>query len=359
MGFAKHYDYFSAPFVCFFAVIVAFQNQTKPKGMVKLLLFLFAIATLTSYHYLFYSNLNGNILQYVCYPSTAFLSSYAMYCYVSCNEISFFKIVQPLFIVFFCVAVYRYVRSEALLSMAGLAGIQNNYFYFVLMPLPILFIKPQSVVNYICLATCIFICVVSLKRSAIIAICLISFAFVVYQVLFESITKKLFLVLIAFVFGFYVVANDYFMQSFERSVKRIEHIESDRGSGRGDIIKRYFEDDVYDVTTFPEIFIGNGFQSFSNKYAGRLAATHNDLLEVLYSYGFWGLFLYLFFIFRMFYMCFVLLKRKNTLFLSAVTCLILFIVYGLFADVFCFFFFSMPLFLMVGILEASERRIVL
>lgn len=359
MGFARQLHYFFAPFVCFLALAVIFQNQTISVGMVRLMLLLLVIVLVTSYHYFFYSNPYCNFLEFICYPSSVLLSSYAMYSYVHHYGDSALKQIRIFFIVFFVVGIYRYIRSETILSIAHLSGVQNNYFYFVLMPLPILLIKKQSFLNGVFLVAAILICILSMKRSAIIAISLISASYILHLLIFESITKKMFFIFLSLIIAFFLVSDKYVIDRFERSVNRFEKIDSDRGSGRGDIIVRFGDDDFYDVTTFPEIFIGNGFASYANKYENKLAATHNDFLEVLYSYGFCGIIIYVFFIIQLFKTCINLLKIKNPLFLSSEICLILFVVYGLFANNFYFFFYSIPLFLMVGILDCAGKRTLL
>lgn len=353
-GYARGMDYFFAPFVTIGALIIVFQNQAKPVGMIKVLLFLFVIMVFSSYHFFFYKKPSGNFFEYLCYPATACCSAYAIYCFVLKNGNYAITLIRFLFLIFFSISVYRYFRSDSLLAKAGLSYLQNNYFYFVLMPLPILFLKPRSYIGWIALAICLFICISSMKRSSIIAISLIFSSFCLAQLVLESLSKKIILILFcAFVSAFFV-RNQFLTDRYDRSVDRFERIETDLGSGRGNIIERFFDDDVWDVTTFPENLIGNGFESYSDKYERKLAAAHNDFLEILYSYGFIGLMLYLFFLFKLLRRCISLLKTKDLRFLSAQVSLILFIVYGAFANVFYFFFYSLPLFFMIGILEGIE-----
>lgn len=357
MGFSRQLEYFFAPFVCLFAFMIVFQNQTKPIGMVRLLLLLLGISFITSYHIFFYYTTKGNILQYICYPSAALLSSYAMYSYLSCRKKNVLNWLRIFFTIFFAIAVYRFVCSDSLLLLLNRGWEQNNYFYLVLMPLPILFINSKSYVNYLYLLICLYVCVCSLKRSALISISLVSTAFLFFQFYYSSISKKIFVIFLGIVCAFFLTSNVYFIQKYEKSIERMDRIKTDGGSGRTNIITNFLEDDIYDLTTFPEIFVGNGFESISNKYERKLAALHNDWLEILYSYGFVGLLLYISFLFKLVVKCFNLFKEKSPFALSAVVCLILFVVYGFVANVFYFFFYSAPLFLMVGILDWAEYNL--
>ena len=81
--------------------------------------------------------------------------------------------------------------------------------------------------------------------------------------------------------------GDSLLERFDYVTMRLQGIQDDGGSGRTDLYSSFLEDDIYDLFSFPEAFIGEGFRGFSRKHIG-IDAVHNDYLEMMYSYGILG-----------------------------------------------------------------------
>jgi len=134
---------------------------------------------------------------------------------------------------------------------------------------------------------------------------------------------------------------------------RIENISEDGGSGR-DIIWR---DAISDIKSFDvaEFLLGKGFLSFNIAHP-RLTTSHNDFIEILYSYGIIALLGYIIFLIALLNNIFKLFKNRKDVFTSAMICFVCFLVFGLTSSMFAYQTLSGMLFSYVGVYEGLRNR---
>ena len=226
------------------------------------------------------------------------------------------------------------------------------------MPLPLLLTKSsRPIFNLIILLISTVLCILSIKRGAIIAV---SIVWIVYFYNTLKTSKSTFFIILAVLFvGTSFLSEKIQITDLAESALRMQDrlfaIGEDGGSGRVDIIDTFFENDFDDLISFPEIFIGNGFEGTYYKY-GDLSSMHNDFLEVLYTLGLGGLILLSFFYYCMFRRVNTIIKCKHVLFTPYLSVSLLFIIFSLIGSNFNYFYLSAPLFITIGTLEAVYNK---
>ncbi|MDD4781720.1 MAG: O-antigen ligase family protein [Tissierellia bacterium] len=346
--------YIIAPFlsVISFIIIYIYKDKTFSR-LLKPLLGLAVLTLISSVNYIYFTNPNQTYLQYISYASSIYLTAFAFFFFTLKRPHSLYAILL-LFIIYFILAVYRYFRTEYLNELGVFDFYQNNAFYYVLMPLPILLLSKNNLLRIIVLTVSIVICILSLKRSAIIVVSAITLVYIWINILNS---KNGFIKLIGLIFTFSIII--YFsdltllIERYDRLILRLDKLADDGGSGRLDIINRFFAVDFQDMKNVSRLVIGNGFNATNNKYPD-LASLHNDWLEIFYSFGIFGLLLLFAFFNSLFKIIIKELKSKSYLATAYISAGIIFLFYSLFGGNFYFLYYSLPLFSFIGIAEAMR-----
>lgn len=353
-GAGLHYKV--APYLVGVSFLIIAFSYSKSTKVIKIL-DAFAILTIcTSYHYFdieFETEFDYTYLEYLCYSISGYCVAKVSYVFVMRNycKINYF---YYLIVLFYLIGIVRFFRASSQLEYLY----ANTAFYYILMPLPLLLLKTEKKIllsSY--LFTSSILCVLSVKRSAIIAIFIIWIEYILIAAVKSK--KRLIQIIVISIVGFFCI--NYFLQGTDfvsytdRLSERFLTMDEDKGSGRGDIIFQFFTDDVTDIIQFPEFLIGNGFEGIYHKYK-YLSSAHNDFLEVTYSLGIIGLLLLL----RLFYYIIknlvFLWRMKSRYTLSYVVLASLFILYSLVGCNFNYFYLSLPLFMSIGVLEAINKK---
>lgn len=349
-GYGVGAHYHIAPvfiMVCIVIMIMYNETCTPCVDVLKILAFLYFI---TSYHYCFFQNVEHSYIQYLSYSLIGPFATVSAYYIVATNR-NAIKVLASMLLVFFFVGIYRFFKE--LNMIASLYAVTS--FYYILFPLPlILYLIDKRSVQIALFTIACALCILSVKRSAIISI-----IFLIIFYLFDSMKKgkgQFIITLCLIIVAIYVVNHyagdvDYFSY-IDRLLTRFGEMGEDKGSGRGEIIEHFFDQDINDILRLPELFIGNGFEAFHYKYL-YIASTHNDFIEILYSVGFLGFF----FLLKFYYL---LIRRALHLYRSNsvgayvyISIVFLFIFYAFASTNFFFYYLSLPLFVSLGAIEAN------
>ncbi|WP_237040435.1 O-antigen ligase family protein [Phocaeicola faecalis] len=353
-GTGAHYSY--APFLVLFSIIIIFNNYIVGSSyLIKPLLVMLFCALISSWHYLYFISPNYNYIEYISYSILPFLVSLVFYKFIHIGSKTG-QVVIAMFMLFFCVGIYRYFRSEMMSKMMAFTQHQNNAFYQVLMPLPILFLSKHKLLKLIFLLMAILICVLSIKRSAIISIGVIALLYLYFNINFKQNGIKTMVLVLAFVSAFFsFMDTSEIVKRFDMLLLRMAEISSDGGSGRTDILSRFFREDIHDIFVPQNFLFGCGFEGVHNKYHN-LAALHNDWAEVFYNYGMVGLISLAIFMWRLFKVTCESAKIKSDNAFAYSSASFIFLLYSLVGGNFVFINTSLPLFAFIGISEALRNQ---
>lgn len=340
---------------CLFCVSLWAIKMYKPKSiktprLFYPLIFMGCLTVVFSSNYIYFTHTPFTYFQYITFFLLPYLTTFVFFRF-SCqgeNEINFILLY---FVLIFCFAVFRffYFRS-GFIEIYG-EGRPNNTFYPVLMSIPILFLLRNRLLKMVILFVTIFVCILSLKRSATVCILIISLLFFLKEFIIGKRGKiiGILTLLLLLLLVFNVFDLSLFYDSVDNVILRFDNIESDKGSGRFDLTSRFFEKDIYDG----KIIFGNGFYGYHNKYPDYVAI-HNDLLEVFYSLGIMGLVAYLIFIWKYFKIVLFSFLAKSDLFFSYLCAFIILIVYIFAGGIISFVDLGLPFFSFIGLVQAIE-----
>ncbi len=352
-GTSAHYRY--APHLLLASLLCVYIYRNGKNNIMKMrllspLVWLTIFVVIFSVNYLWFEHPLCPYSQYLSYSLLPYVTCFALYRFASNGEKEF-ELLLLIFIVFFITAIIRFFHEANTMKLLGSDFRSNNAFYQVLMPLPILFFLRNKASRLLLLSTTIFICILSIKRSALIAIILIS-AFYLYKEVLTN-RKSRFYTTILFIFSTFVLLQyadlTTLSESFNKVTERLEQISEDGGSGRFDMIEKFFNHDLMDGY----ILLGNGFMGYHDKYPGVLAS-HNDLIETYYSYGIIGLMLFIIFLWRLLKKSLYMLGINSPNTLSYIAALILFILYTFAGGCFTFINLSLPFFSFIAISQAQH-----
>lgn len=212
-----------------------------------------------------------------------------------------------------------------------------NYIFYPLLVTPWILLHNNKKINLAWLFLILSLSLYSVKRSAIIIIVLIAVIYI-SQTYFKNVNrnplKKVFLIIILLFTSLQIFI---FVDSLNNSYlfSRFVNVFEDKGSGRFDVYKSVIE--LQKNSDIANWIVGHGhdgvrkdnFVNSSSIGESRNLSAHNDMLEVLYDYGVFALFLYISFIILLIKRFFYLKKTKSPFFLAYTSSLIIFFIMSL------------------------------
>ena len=348
-GYGTGDNYTAAPLFICISLVILYIYGSNLSAVIKPLSSLSILYVITSIGYLLNPTSSSiSYIQYLCYSLTGCMTAIVAFCLVKKNS-RMLKVFAYMMLSFFVVGIFRFFKEQSLLE----SFYAITSFYFLLFPLPIILCcTNKKSFHILILSTTIIFCVLSLKRSALIASILL---LVMYLFLVAKSSAKHFIYIGVLLLIMIVVASKYlqntdFFEYSSRLFDRLENIDEDKGSGRGDVIELFFKNDIYDLIDFPDILIGRGYEAYHRQHLN-LAAAHNDFIEIIYSSGLLGLIC----LCRFFYLIYkksAFLSRNNSeLTVPYASATFLFFFYAFASSNFYFYYLSIPLFLTIGAFE--------
>lgn len=331
------------------------SSHEKKKSIYKNIMIVFLLLTLvTSISYFRYG------LKYTSYPNflansvCPYLVFLVFYNFSSRNKND--KFVWLCALLYFAIAIYYISVQQGLRESHYM---QLNNFYYIVTPLPLLFLNKKLFLRILFLSISIFCVFISLKRSGFFIITLLVL-YMLYEYGFGTSLKKKYLFAIIAVFALFLLndALDNMGFSYEmRMMERLESMESDGGSGRTLLAKESL-DRVYEMN-FIELIIGKGYSAIDSEKGQTRGfhSFHNDYSEVMYSFGIIGLVTLLIFIWQLLQSCFKVKYINKDLQLPLVSSFIILIVFSFTSSVFHYFSFMLPLFIFWGYISPKLKEI--
>ena len=346
-----------APFFGVFSLlIITTSNQKIYTGVLKSLILFVIITTVSSVNFIYFDTRRSYIV-YLFYSNSIYFAALFLFVYINKRPESI-KIIKVFIIVFFIIGMYSFYDSHTALDQDfdELYKKVNNAFYYVLMPLPLIFLFKNKIFKSIVLIIALAICILSMKRSAIIVISLISLVFFYIEFIRgEKKMKSIFFLMIIVIALVYMVDFSSIFERLDYVTGRLYNIQDDGGSGRMTVLDRFFDNDYKDLLHFPSLFIGNGFAAYNDKY-NFIQSSHNDWIEILYSFGIIGL-LNLFYFFSLMLKNFkVIVRGKIPMITAYLSAIIIFVFYSLVGGSFYFMYLSFSLFCFIGVTEAMLKN---
>lgn len=199
------------------------------------------------------------------------------------------KILKSLYILTLIVYLYYWnLTNSSMYAGEGFASFNNAYYLAYLLPV---FLIHKSKINHFIIIITLIVVISSMKRGGTIGYILGIICY--YFSTFKNIpfVKK---VIISFFTIFILGVIMYFVDIFLNNTLfgRFEKISEDKGSARSSIFEEIFNN--YLDFNFFELIIGKG-ENISVLLNSEQLTAHNDYLEILVSYGIFGVILYLIF----------------------------------------------------------------
>ena len=184
-----------------------------------------------------------------------------------------------------------------------------NTVYYILFALPLVSLIKNYRLKYILLFLIILAVGISLKRTPVIALAVSVFLIIVYKLSLKKIriNFNINIGLVGFTSALLIIGIFLFGDYIKLGITdRFLSLLSDEGSGRIQIYNSILGD--FGSLNILFKFIGRGYLG-TNIYGTLGVGAHNDFLEILYNYGFVGLFLYISFILHL--IIYFIEKYKN------------------------------------------------
>lgn len=218
---------------------------------------------------------------------------------------------KPLYILFLSLPFIAYYFNHILINQLINKNESVNNIYYMLLFLPIVLSIPRKVFKLLGIILIFSGVIVSLKRTAVLALGLSVIIYAVVSFIIENNNGKKIITLLALSFVVIILTTiiyNYLINIFNIDWGiRIKSLQTDGGSGR-DIIWRTILI-MQSKSNLGEWLFGHGYNAVFNLTPFRLSA-HNDFLEILFDYGIITLVFYIYFIFSLIKVFFEMCKRK-------------------------------------------------
>lgn len=188
----------------------------------------------------------------------------------------------------------RQVSMVATLSSGKEILVSDNSIFYILLLIPLVTLLSNKI-KYLFLFVSIIATVYSFKRSAVVYVGLISLVTLYFDFYSKRKISIIHIVSSVLLLLLSVEVVTYVDSSFDgHLLSRFESISEDKGSGRLDIWANTLTD--FSNKHFSNKVLGSGYNAVLCD--GNEFSAHNDLIEMLYDFGYVGLFLYLIFIIK-------------------------------------------------------------
>lgn len=291
---------------------------------------------------------NTSLFEFFCYSLVWYLNYLFFYIYTKKSDS---VILLKIFVILYFVAgILNNYRAHMTFHVQNGDLSQINYFYYALIPLPLLFYFVNNKLKYIFLVFALLCVIYGYKRSGIFACGLIFIVnfFIDSSKSIKSFLLNCFLTLIIIFVSSYYVGNN---KAIERTQTRLERLDSDGGSGRTKNIENIIER-VKTAPTVNQIF-GYGFMGHVAKYHKMVDV---EVFAILYYYGIVGWLVYIVIhIWLIRKICYLYRIRDvigSNVLSSYSTCYSILIFYSIAAEPFSYLFFFCLIFVYLGFIEA-------
>lgn len=333
-------------------------NDLWETSISKMFLAIVLIECISFCNYLFDSTLNprlrgglffhSSLFAFFCYSIVWYVNYIFIYIYT--KKTDSYELVKLFTYCYFGVGVLNCFRAHMQFHVENGSLMQINYFYYSLIPLPLLFYFIRSKAKYVCLLIALICVVYGYKRSGIIACGLILFL----NFLLDSnnslkrILQNTFFVILLIGGSLIYMGNN---SALERTQERMENLSKDGGSGRERNIPKIVQ--RVNDSPFQSQLVGHGFMGHAARYRNMIDV---EMIGILYYYGIIGWLFYLLLHISFIRKLYILYRNKSfwglNLVCSYFTCYAILFFYSFAAEPFSYHYFFILLFVYLGFIEA-------
>lgn len=259
--------------------------------------------------------------------------TFLLFYYAGRNSLKSEKVAFIGFTILFALAFYENISLFRFVNIViGEEMGITNLVYWCLCAVPFLFLAPKNWQQLTFLIASLIIVLLAGKRSASIAIALISVVFLLYSTKSRKNKGRNLLFFVVAGIALYYVINRYFMGSLLGLTERMSNMGEDEGSGRIDIYKAVFAE--MDYFSLLDWLVGRGFGSIT---ITNHTNAHNDGLQMVFEYGLVGLIFYITMLFTVIKRTLRLRKIKSPYYMGYAASLIIFVVLGAVSNLVVFY----------------------
>jgi len=342
----------------FFLNFFLYSSQNRYKFLFKLFCFFFLVVFLSNFS-IISEELVGDFIE------NLVLSVFPFFFYIGALRVlgKYDEKFNILFVYLLFIAVLScYKVFDASAQIEAIQGLkrQTNWGNVFGAMMPFVFLIKEAKFKFFVFFCFSALLIVSLKRSGLLVMAF-STLVIFYPVVIKAlISIKNFLTLFvvssaSIVVIYFFSTSTYTIDFIDRAISRIAASSDDGGSGRTGVWDLAIE--VFKEGSVFEIFFGNGrgyFDYHTNNLGILIGSAHNDFLNFLISYGVLGGVFVTLFTARIFYLVFFFYTKKKYYFDFSLVTAFSFIVYSNLAGVFHYFYFFIPLFYALVILEIKK-----
>lgn len=202
------------------------------------------------------------------------------------------KYISKFIVAFSILSIVLFLKNYYLNNQIGHIGWSYIESYYAIALIPAITLL-RNKVKYILFFVIIICSIIAAKRTGLIT-CI--FAIILYVLMIgKDFSSKIKTILAgsALLLGLFFVLNQFMAEEIATITERIENIEEDDGSGRGEMYSGLYQE----ITNNPDpasFLFGKGHNEVINSKSSIGFSAHNEFLEVAYDYGVIGFIIFLF-----------------------------------------------------------------
>ena len=272
--------------------LLFFHRKNTLKGLTFLGKSLFVFSIYILFSCLFLKKFN-NVIYYVSTFTDASLWIYIyLFFYTVSLRYDIDKYIPKFITISFIYVVGLFLRNYIFNNTIGHTDWHYIEAYYAVTLIPAI-TTLQGKSKYLFLMIAIICSIIAVKRTGMIT-CI--FAIVLYIFMIgKNISSKIKTILFGSIIllGAYFALNQFMAKEIDTILERIENIEEDDGSGRGEMYNAIYEE-ITSNENFTSFIFGRGHNEVINSRKSNGFSAHNEFLEVAYDYGIIGFTIFMF-----------------------------------------------------------------
>lgn len=202
------------------------------------------------------------------------------------------KYIPKFITIAFIISVALFLRNYILNNTMGQTDWHYIEAYYAVALIPaITTLKSKN--KYLFFMIAVICSIIAVKRTGMIT-CILVIVLYIFMI-GKNISSKIKTVLFGSILlvGGYIALNQFMGKEIDAIVERIENIEEDDGSGRGEMYSAIYKE-ITSNENFNSFIFGKGHNEVINSKNSNGFSAHNEFLEVAYDYGIIGFTIFLF-----------------------------------------------------------------
>lgn len=230
----------------------------------------------------------------------------------------------------------------------------DNSIFYLLLLLPFVCLLSKKI-KYIFLIIAVMATFYSFKRSAVLYTSIIVLVSIYFDFWYHKKMSFLTTLVVPLVLIWGILLGVQYLDSSTEGYlwTRFANISEDQGSGRISIWKDVLS--MYDKKSWEIKVLGSGFNAVNRDFS---LSAHNDIIEMLYDFGIWGMFIYGLYIIRLIIGVFQSKVLGDNYLQANVVMLVIFFIMSMVSHLWLYPSFYAYLIMLVGITNGQMHRLV-